>query len=105
MALVSCGADPGDIAAFERSEITSTIAVGSAFNSAEASLFKRGFECQLSSGEYATESGDLVSAPSFLDCSKTLRTNLVCKFRMQVVVVPQHSTVGSVHIRQRDACL
>lgn len=94
-----------EIASNERSTLASAVPVGSSFPSASPTLTNLGYKCELCTGRFATESGQVASAPTFLWCSKQRALNIACGAQIQVIVVPQATSVAQVHVSVHDVCL
>ena len=103
--LTGCGTDPGDVTLLERTNVQEAVAPGSPFSSAQPMLAKLGYECELSSGSFSTESGQTRSAPQFLWCAKGKTAGFACSVKTQVIVVPQGTNVANVHFSSGNVCL
>lgn len=103
--LVSCGPDPGDLAAYEHAEVSSRASIGLPLNSAIAALVAYGYQCSPMTGNFVTESGETRSVPSFVLCSKLPKEEPVCSIRTQVILVPIGGSIEQIHFQAGDACL
>jgi hypothetical protein len=102
--LGGCGVDTFGVEKRERTSVSSAVSPGAPFAPVQPALAQRGYDCRTLSGNFEKESGGTGSAPSFLWCAKQSQSSLICSIRTQVIVVPNGSVVGQLHVHADDVC-
>jgi hypothetical protein len=106
LALASCdNVDPADIALAERDTIASLVTPGAPFTAVKSGLEAQGYECNMSSGNFMSETGETRSAPSFTQCVKRTQSVMGCAIQIRIVALAEDERLSQVHFLGGGKCI
>ena len=103
--LTGCGTDPGSITLADNAALDDLAQRGAPLDERRLALSQRGYACSDAFGTFAMPDGSTASASKYISCTKTLSESLICKYHVEVILVPHKENGADTYFMRQEKCL